>query len=156
MQYLIPLLLVLSVHGFFAVGVAFANDSVERQNHDSVSVCPAGLCDADLVVDRRGTVYAANNQSGEVFVVAPGDDPRLLASMEGHITAMAVDRSRSVFVAMEDGKVFRVSPEGRIHLIYRLDGVPVALNVDRDGGLVVMLDTGRVEWVSFGSLVNEE
>ena len=91
-----------------------------------------------------------------MFVVAPGDDPRLLASMEGHITAVAVDRSRSVFVAMEDGKVFRVSPEGRIHLIYRLDGVPVALNVDRDGGLVVMLDTGRVEWVSFGSLVNEE
>ncbi|SOB59878.1 protein of unknown function [Pseudodesulfovibrio profundus] len=156
MQYLIPLLLVLSVHVFFAVGVAFANDSVERQNHDSVSVCPAVLCDAGLIIDRRGTVYASNSQSGEVFVVAPGDEPRLLASIEGRITAMGVDRRRSVFVAVEDGRVFRVRPEGRAKLVYRLDGVPVALNVDRDGGLVVMLDTGRIQWVPFGSLVNEE
>jgi len=156
MQYLIALFLVLSVHGLFAVGVAFADDSVERQNHDSVSFCPAGLCDAGLVMDRRGTVYTANSQSGEVFAVTPDEGPRLLASIEGRITAIGVDRRRSVCVAVKDGRVFRVTPEGRVHLVYRLDGVPVALNVDRDGGLVVMLGTGSIKRVSFELLFAEE
>lgn len=138
------------------VGVAFAEDSVKRQSGDSVSACPVPACDGGLVMDRRGTVYTANRQSGEVVAVAQGEEPRLLAVIQGSITALAVDKKRAVYVGVEDGRVFRIAPDGRVDLIHRLDGVPVALNTDRDGGLVVVLDANRMKWVPFHSLAAEE
>lgn len=98
---------------------------------------------AGLVLDGRGYAYTMNRETGMVLCVPPGGEPMAYARVDG-LTALAVDRLRTLFVGTARGDIFAVTPDGAVNRVFRCGGPVSGLALDRDGNLLVATDKGAL------------
>ncbi|WFS63502.1 hypothetical protein LF599_04870 [Pseudodesulfovibrio thermohalotolerans] len=98
---------------------------------------------AGLALDGRGNAYTTNCAANEVLCVPPDGDPVVYAKVEAP-TALAVGRSRTVFVGTVSGAIFLIASDGSVSRAYDC-GRPVSgLSIDRDGNLLVATGEGSI------------
>jgi hypothetical protein len=92
----------------------------------------------DLALDKRGNLYVATGDRGEIFKVTPqGDHSVFFKSDETHIRALALDAQGNLIAGTDgSGLVYRISPAGEGFVLYSAPKKEItALALDREGNI---------------------
>ncbi|WP_272700810.1 hypothetical protein [Desulfovibrio sp. Fe33] len=98
---------------------------------------------AGLVLDGRGNAYTADCAANEVLCVPPNGDPVVYARVEAP-TALAIDRTRMVFVGTASGLIFMIAADGAVKRTYDCGSPVSGLSFDRDGNLLAATGKGSI------------
>lgn len=67
-----------------------------------------------MAFDRRGNLYVAEEETGQVICISPDGDRTILARGLERPCALCVDRDNNVVVAESGGRLVRISPNGTV------------------------------------------
>ena len=92
----------------------------------------------DLALDKKGNLYVATGDHGEIFRVTPkGDHSVFFKSDETHIRVLAFDRGDNLIAGSDgSGLVYRIPPSGEGFVLYSAPKKEItALAVDASGNI---------------------
>lgn len=137
------MLAVFILTGLAVSSLAVAGFDREAQA-EGVGISEGIVSPVGLVLDRRGNLYAASRETGDVYCMAMSSSPVLLGRVPGRPTSLALSYVREVFVGTESGVVYGVHTDGLVEPVCKVGSQVSGLAVDRDGNLLIATDDGVI------------